>query len=78
MTTSLHPLPVNPDLADLRHATGMTVRQVGPLVGLSYARIVQFEKDGVALAVHIEKLARAYGVSEDDVWKANRRTKYGK
>lgn len=56
----------------------MTVRQAGPLAGLSYARIVQFEKGGVSLAKHIEILARVYSVPESVVWEANLRTKYDK
>ena len=71
-------LPANPTLTDLRHHVGFTVREVAERMGLTHPRIVQFESSGVPYVHQVEKLARIYGVSEDVVGNANKRTMLGK
>lgn len=68
----------DPTLADLRNATGLSTRQVAPLIGLTHARIVQIECKGTKNMDQIEMLAIIYGVSEDIAREANKRTRSGK
>jgi len=68
----------NPTLADLRRACGLTVRQVGEVMGLTHSRIVQFESKGVPYVRQVEELARIYGVTEAEATAADRRTRLGK
>jgi len=74
-TTTIPPPPINPTLADLRNHARLTTRQVGEAMRLSHARIVQIEAIGTDSIEQLEQLGTVYGVSEDKMSHANKRTK---
>lgn len=72
-------IPANTlDLTGLRTKAGLSTREVGELMGLTHARIVQIEGVGTKDIDQIERLAKIYGVSEDLLRVANKLTRLGK
>ncbi len=57
-------------LRRMRESSGLTMRQVAGMVGISHAAISQFENGKMSLPEYrVEQLARAYGFSPEEFHK---------
>jgi transcriptional regulator with XRE-family HTH domain len=66
--------PLSP-LAELRASRNLSRPQTSALVGLSRQRILQIEQRGMHDIDTMEALAAAYGVTLDEIARANRATR---